>query len=292
MYIIVWCVLYSFTHTVYFINHIAHIYLQIFIYILQFYIILSPSYIVLNFINTVYLIRTIWLTYIYFIALIILASCTYVVYRRVLYLPLLDFNPQKRFNLFLNSKCDGRSRKIEQITVFSGLVHWHLFTCSHEPTPTDNKATTHELSLELFMKSCDGAKQQASVLSCQWACAVYQTALPCFYESSSQSTWNCAVFICRLTNIWIYESIYFSVCMAATDKEDFSHKGKVPLTALPQHGGSCSFLWTQQGRGRGTKGPRGLATDVYVSMVQVRLRLARVPFQCRTHADLREDTIF
>lgn len=150
----------------------------------------------------------------------------------------------------------------------------------------------------------------SSVWSCSWSPATVQNNKPPCCHASERVL--CTKLLCRVfvshppkvqetvlysSAAWpTYESmnpfIFLFVCMAATDKEDFSHKGKVPLTALPQHGGSCSFLWTQQGRGRGTKGPRGLATDVYVSMVQVRLRLARVPFQRRTHANLREDTSF
>lgn len=132
----------------------------------------------------------------------------------------------------------------------------HCFQRPRPLTLVHLQSWTHRLITKRLLMS--------SVWSCSWSPATVQNNKPPCCHASERVLCTkplCRVFMSHPPKVqetvlyssaaWpTYESIYFLfVCMAATDKEDFSHKGKVPLTALPQHGGSCSFLWTQQGRG-------------------------------------------
>lgn len=177
----------------------------------------------------------------------------------------------------------------------------HCFQRPRPLTLVHLQSWTHRLITKRLLMS--------SVWSCSWSPATVQNNKPPCCHASERVL--CTKLLCRVfmshppkvqetvlhsSAAWpTYESmnpfIFLFVWQPLTKRTSVT-KEKFPWRHCPSTADLVPSSEPNRDGGRGTKGPRGLATDVYVSMVQVRLRLARVPFQCRTHADLREDTSF
>lgn len=134
----------------------------------------------------------------------------------------------------------------------------------------------------------------SSVWSCSWSPATVQNNKPPCCHASERVLCTkplCRVFMSHPPKVqetvlhssaaWpTYESmnpfIFLFVWQPLTKRTSVT-KEKFPWRHCPSTADLVPSSEPNRDGGRGTKGPRGLATDVYVSMVQVRLRLARVP---------------